>query len=263
MIVYHTSPVRCFPLLVECIVEHFSHPYHFRLPIRARSKEEHRLGMLSGLIPYDYALAELPRSSAPGNRFPSDMLRNGIDLVENRKLQPIDFLYGIFDGRLIKKRDDDFVFTIISHPGRHVYDVFKYLSYACSTTPIEIQRAEGLIHFQPIVREGIENFVERVLANDLEIKIDGIVYDLIVDMFRFNFQVQYDFIGIEEHIEQDVDILSERLGISIAPTPKLLARQSSIVSREHYRFEDVCAVLSKEVAFYEEHRTRRIRKLMP
>lgn len=262
MIIYHTSPVRCFPLLVECMVGHFSHPYHFRLPISARSKEEHRLGMLSGLIPYDYTLAELPRSSAPGNRFPSDMLNNGIDLVEDCKLQTIDFLYGIFDGKLIRKQDGDFVFTIISHPARHVYDVFKYFSHACSTTPVEIQRAEGLIHFQPIVREGIKRFVDRFLANNLEIFIDGIAYDLIVDMFRFNFHVQYDFIGIEEHLEQAIDLLAKRLGLSIVPTSRLLSRQSTIVSTETYRFEEICATLSEEVALYKEHQTRWTRKLM-
>jgi hypothetical protein len=251
MVIYHTAPVRCFPLLVECMAGHFANACHFRMPFAARTPEQHRMGMLSGIIPYREDLAELPRRSLPGNGFPSDILHNGIDFVEEPRLRDIDFLYGIFDGRLIRRQEGDFIFTVISHPARHVYDVFRYLSYACSTTPVQVRRAEGLIHLDEIVREGMPGFVDRFLADELEIVVDGVAYDLIDDMFRFNFRVPYDFIGVEERMDLVIDVLSDRLDVPIAPTARLLSRRSSIASTDDYRFADVCAALSQEVTLYE------------
>jgi hypothetical protein len=256
MVIYHTAPVRCFPLLVECMAGHFANPFHFRMPFAGRSREQHRMGMLSGIIPYGDNLAELPRRSLPGNGFPRDVLHNGIDFVEESRLRDVDFLYGIFDGRLIRKQEGDFIFTVISHPARHIYDIFRYLSYACSTTPREVQRAEGLIHFDAIVREGLPRFVDKFLGDELEIVVDGVAYDLVDDMFRFNFQVAYDFIGIEDRMELVVEVLSDRLGIPIVPTPRLLSRRSSIASTEDYRFADMCAVLSRELDLYERTASR-------
>ena len=46
MIIYHTTPIRCFPLLVDQLAGHFRNPYHFRMPIRAANEADHRVGML-------------------------------------------------------------------------------------------------------------------------------------------------------------------------------------------------------------------------
>lgn len=48
-------------------------------------------------------------------------------LVYPASLEDIDFLYGVFDGDLVDKRDGDFVFTILSDPVRHIFDLFDYL----------------------------------------------------------------------------------------------------------------------------------------
>ncbi|HEV2851661.1 MAG TPA: hypothetical protein VHC97_02545 [Thermoanaerobaculia bacterium] len=255
MIIYHTAPIRCFPLLVEKMAPEFRNPYHFRMPIKARNLSDHRVGMLNHVVAYNYELSELPRRSRPRNGFPYDVSRNGIDFVAPTLLEDIDFLYGVFDGNLIKKRDGDFVFTILSDPVRHIYDLFDYLSFASSTYVGKARVIEGVALYDEIVAAGLHRFVDRFLAGDREILVAGRSFYLIEDSFRFNFNVDYDFIGTEERIEDTVAILSSQLGIPIVPSERLLSRRSSIASGSRYRYDDLCRSLISELAKYESVRT--------
>lgn len=250
MIIYHTAPIRCFPLLVEKISSEFRNPYHFRMPLKARNPSDHQVGMQNHVIAYNYELSELPRKSRPRNGFPYDVSRNGIDFVDSSLLEDIDFLYGIFDGNLIKKQGD-FVFTILSDPVRHIYDLFDYLSFASSTYVGKARILEGVALYDEIVAAGLHRFVDRFLAGDREIVVAGRSFDLIEDSLRFNFNVNYDFIGTEERIEDTVAILSSRLGIPIIPGERLLSRRSSIASGSRYRYDDLCRSLIPELEKYE------------
>ena len=251
MIIYHTAPIRCFPLLVDQMAGEFRNSYHFRMPIRARNAADHRLGMLRHVCAYEHTLAELPRRSVPNHGFPYDVLRNGIDFVAPALLKDIDFLYGVFAGDLIKKRAGDFVFTILSHPVRHIYDLFDYLSFVNSTSDADARVAEGVALFDEIVAAGSHRFIDRFLAGDREIVVAGRGFDLIEDFFRFNFDVDYDFVGVEERIADAVETLSSRLEIPIKPSERLLSRRSSIASGSRYRYEDLRRSLLPEMAKYE------------
>jgi hypothetical protein len=167
----------------------------------------------------------------------------------------IDFLFGVFDGNLIKKRDGDFVFTILSDPVRHIYDLFHYLSFLTSTCVGKERIAEGVYLFDEIVAAGLHRFVDRFLDGDREIVVDGRSFHLIDDFFRFNFNVDYDFVGAEERIEDVVAILSSRLGIPIVPSERLLSRRSSIASTSRYRYDDLCRSLRPDLEKYESVRT--------
>ncbi len=257
MIVYHTAPVRCFPLLVEQMAGEFSNSYHFRMPIKAASVTDHRIGMLNHVVAYDYTLSELPRRSLPNNGFPYDILRNGIDFVDSSLLEDIDFLYGVFDGTLIKKRDGDFVFTILSDPVRHIYDLFAFLSFVNRTSTGEDRISEGVALFDEIVSAGLHRFVDRFLAGDRSIVVAGRIFYLIEDFFRFNFHVDYDFIGTEERIEHTLTTLSSRLEIPIIASERLLSRRSSIASGSRYRYDDLRRMLRPELAKYEAMRVIR------
>ena len=254
MIIYHTAPIRCFPLLVEKMAPEFRNSYHFRMPIKALNLSDHRVGMSNHVVAYDYALSELPRRSRPHNGFPYDVLRNGIDFVDPSLLEDIDFLFGVFDGNLIKKRDGDFVFTILSDPVRHIYDLFDYLSFMTSTCVGRERIAEGVFLFDEIVAAGPHRWVDRFLAGDREILAEGRSFYLIEDFFRFNFNVDYDFIGTEERIEDAVAVLSSQLGIPIVPSERLLSRRSSIASGSRYRYGDLRRSLLPELAKYESVR---------
>lgn len=256
MIVYHTAPIRCFPLLVEQMGALFRNSYHFRMPIRAADEADHRFGMLNHVIAYDWSLTELPRRSVPDNGFPYDILRNGIDFVDPASLEPIDFLYGVFDGDLIDKQDGDFVFTILSEPVRHIYDLFDYLSFVNRTATAEDRVAEGVALFDEIVAAGAERFVDRFLAGDHELVVGGRSFFLIEDFFRFNPRVDYDFVGTENRVAEAVAELSRRLGVEIRPSARLLARGSSIVSRSNYRYEDLRRILRDEVEAYQSFAAR-------
>lgn len=201
MIIYHTAPIRCFPLLVEKMAPLFKNYYHFRMPIKTRNPSDHQIGMRNHVVAYNYELSELPHRSRPRNGFPYDVARNGIDSVAPSLLKDIDFLYGVFDGNLIKKRDGDFIFTILSDPVRHIYDLFDYLSFVNSTYVGKTRVIEGVALFDEIVAAGLHRFVDRFLAGDREIVVAGRSFYLIEDFFRFNFNVDYDFIGTEEKIE--------------------------------------------------------------
>ena len=255
MIIYHTAPVRCFPLLVQQMAPEFRNSYHFRMPFKALNLSDHRVGMLNHVFAYDYELSELPRRSRPRNGFPYDVSRNGIDFVAPSLLKDIDFLFGVFDGNLIKKRDGDFVFTILSDPVRHIYDLFNYLSFLTSTCVGKERIAEGVFLFDEIVAAGLHRWVDRFLAGDREIVVAGRSFYLIEDFFRFNFNVDYDFIGTEERIEDVVAILSNRLGIPIVPNERLLSRRSSLASESRYRYDDLCRNLLPDLEKYESVRT--------
>jgi hypothetical protein len=251
VVIYHTAPVRCFPLLVEAMAPRFANAYHFRMPIVARNLTDHRFGMLQNVLAYDHDLVEVPRASRPDNGFPHNVLDNGIDFVEPSSLEPIDLLYGVFDGRLIRKVDDDFVFTVISHPVQHVYDVFRYLAFVNESSQGPERYSEGVALFDDIVAAGMEQFVDRFLAGDQEVVVGGRAFDLVDDFCRFNLDVPYDFVGVEARIEGAVAVLSERLGITITPSEALLSRASSLASDEVYRRDDLCRSLAREVAAYE------------
>lgn len=252
MVIYHTAPIRCFPLLVAQMAGHFTNPYHFRMPIRSNTRADHRFGMLNGVIPYKDGLAHVPRKCRPGNGFPYNVLTNGIDWVEPEQLKDIDFLYGVFDGSLIQSSSDDFVFTVISHPVKHIYDLFQYLEHMQHTASDEERRAEGIVHFAPLVSQGLERFVDRFLDGDRAMQIAGRNFYLIEDVFRFNMAVEYDFIGVEQRIDEVVTILSKLLGFGITTTPRLLSRRSSLAAKTTYRFADLCRKLAPEIAVYEE-----------
>ena len=251
MIIYHTAPVRCFPLLVDQMAGLFGNSYHFRMPITARTEGDHRVGMLNNVVAYEYGLAELPRRSLPHNGFPYSLLHNGITFADPAMLEDIDFLYGVFDGGLIRKRDGDFVFTILSDPVRHTYDLFDYLSFVNRSATGPDRVAEGVSMFDETVAAGLHRFVDRFLAGDRKIVVAGHTFYLIEDFFRFNFAVDYDFIGTEERIADTVAALSKRLGISITPSERLLSRRSSIASDSRYRYDDLRDSLRPEIAKYE------------
>ena len=253
MIIYHTAPVRCFPLLVERMAELFSNPYHFRMPIRAKNATDHRFGMLNNVLAYDYTLTALPRRSVPGNGFPYDVLSNGIDYVEPASLADIDFLYGVFDGSLIDKQDGDFVFTILSDPVRHIYDLFSYLSFVNRTAPAASRVVEGVALFDEIVAAGLHRFVDRFLAGDRDIDVAGHSFYLIEDFFRFNPAVDYDFVGVEDRVADAVATLSARLDVPITATERLLSPISSIASGSRYRYGDLRESLRAEVEIYESY----------
>ena len=225
------------------------------MPIKAHGPGDHRVGMLNHAIAYRYELSELPRRCRPRNGFPSDVWRNGIDFVDPSLLEDVDFLYGVFDGNLIKKRQGDFVFTILSHPVRHIYDLFDYLSFMTSTYKGPERIAEGVYHFDHIVASGLDRFVDRFLDGDREIVVAGRSLYLMEDFFRFNFDVDYDFIGTEERIADTVAVLSSRLGIPIVPSERLLSRRSSIASESRYRYDDLCRCLLPELEKYESVRS--------
>ena len=251
MVIYHTAPVRCFPLLVEQMAGQFSNAYHFRMPIMARNVTDHRFGMLNNVIAYNYAMTEVPRKSLPSNGFPHNVLDNGIDFVDQSQLRDIDFLYGVFDGKLIRKHKGDFVFTILSHPVRHIYDLFHYLSFVNRTSSEEERYTEGVAHFDAIVEAGISQFVDKFLAGDRDIVVGGKSFYLIEDVFRYNLEVEYDFVGTETRIDEAVIALSNQLDIAISTSEKLLSRHSSIASESRYRYEELCSSLGPEVAKYE------------
>ena len=251
MIIYHTAPIRCFPLLVDQMAGLFGNAYHFRMPITARTEIDHRVGLLHNVVAYEYALAELPRRSLPHNGFPYNILQNGITFADPARLEDIDFLYGVFDGKLISKRDGDFVFTILSDPVRHIYDLFDYLSFVNRSASGPDRAAEGVSLFDEIVAAGPHRFIDRFLAGDREIMVAGHAFYLIEDFFRFNFDVDYDFIGTEARIAETVATLSDRLGISITPSERLLSRRSSIASDSRYRYDDLRDSLRPEIAKYE------------
>jgi hypothetical protein len=240
--------------LVERMAPEFQNYYHFRMPIRAQEPNDHRVGMLNHAIAYKYELSELPRRSRPRNGFPCNVWRNGVDFVAPSQLEEIGFLYGVFDGNLIKKRGDDFVFTILSDPVRHIYDLFDYLSFLTSTCKGQERIAEGVFLYDEMVAAGMHRFIDRFLAGDREIVVAGRSLYLVEDFFRFNFNVDYDFIGTEERIEETVAILSRRLGIPIVPSERLLSRRSSIASGSRYRYDDLCRSLLPELEKYESVR---------
>jgi len=251
MIVYHTAPIRCFPLLVEQMATLFANSYHFRMPIRAANEADHRFGMLNHVVAYQWSLIELPRRGVPDNGFPYDVLRNGIDFVDPASLEDIDFLYGVFDGDLIRKRDGDFVFTILSDPVQHIYDLFDYLSFVNRTATAEDRVDEGIALFDDIVAAGMGPFVDRFLDGDREIVVEGRSFYLIEDFFRFNPRVEYDFVGTENRIADAVAELSSRLGVQIVPSDRLLARRSSIASGSRYRYDDLRHSVREELEVYE------------
>jgi len=255
MIIYHTAPIRCFPLLVERMVPEFHNYYHFRMPIKAHNGEDHKIGMKNHVAAYNYEISELPRKSRPHNGFPYDVFRNGIDFVDPSHLETIDFLYGVFDGSLIKKREQDFVFTILSEPAKHIYDLFDYMSFVNSKYTGKARIFEGVALFDEIVAAGLHRFIDRFLAGDREILVAGRSFYLIEDFFRFNFDVAYDFVGTEERIEDTIAVLSSRLGIPIVPSERLLSRRSSIASGSRYRYDDLCRCLAPEIEKYESIRT--------
>lgn len=251
MVIYHTAPIRCFPLLADEMASQFANAYHFRMPFEALDISDHRFGMLNNVFAYDYSLRELPRKSLPNNGFPHHILDNGVDLVEPARLADIDFLYGVFDGRLISRRAGDFVFTIISHPVRHVYDLFQYITFMTRNSNEGSRRSEGIVHFEETVRAGMCRFVDRFIDGDRSIEIGGRTFYLIEDFFRFNLDVDYDFVGAESQIERAISTLSDRLGISITGSERLLSRRSSLASATDYRYNDLCSSLRTQLEKYE------------
>ncbi|MEV4538999.1 hypothetical protein AB0J82_35025 [Asanoa sp. NPDC049518] len=251
MIIYHTAPVRTFPLLVDQMTQVFRRSYHFRFPIRASNISDHRWGMLNNVIAYDYQLAEVPRRSVPNPGFPFNVLNNGINFIEPELLEDIDFLYGVFDGGLIKKSEGDFVFTIISEPVRHIYDIFSYLVFVNSTSRGAERVSEGVALFDGVVSAGLHRFIDRFLAGERDIVVGNRSFHLIDDFFRFNLAVDYDYVGVEAKIDDALTVLSSRLEISLNPTERLVSRRSSIASESRYRYDDLCRSLRREIAAYE------------
>jgi hypothetical protein len=237
------------------MAQEFRNYYHFRIPIKARNPSDHGVGMRNHAVAYRYEISELPRRSRARNGFPSHITRNGVDFVDPSLLTDIDFLYGVFDGGLIKKREGDFVFTIMSDPVRHIYDLFDYLSFMTATCTGRERIAEGVVLYDEIVAAGLHRFVDRFLDGDREIMVAGRSLYLIEDFFRFNFNIDYDFVGTEERIEDTIAVLSSRLGIPIVPSERLLSRRSSIASRSLYRYDDLCCSLLPELEKYESIRT--------
>jgi hypothetical protein len=251
MIIYHTAPVRTFPLLVDQMTQVIPRFYHFRYPIRASSLADHRWGMLNNVIAYDYDLTEVPRRSSPNPGFPRDVLHNGIDFVDPAVLRDIDFLYGVFDGGMIKRREGDFIFTVVSDPVRHIYDIYNYLAFLNATSRGAERVSEGVAVFDDVVNAGLHRFIDRFISGDREIVAGGRCFRLIEDFFRFNLEVDYDYVGTEAKIGEALKYLSSRLEISLNPTERLVSTRSSIASESRYRYDDLCRSLRREMAAYE------------
>jgi hypothetical protein len=256
MLIYHSSPIRSFPILVDVIAPLFGNAYHFRYPIKARTDAEHRIGILKGGIAYDVKTTAIPRSSLPGNGFPASILTNGISYVPEQKLVPIDFLYGVFDGGMIVKQPQDFVFTIISHPAKHVYDVFAYLSFLSRTTIGVARQSEGVVFFEEIVSAGLQRFVDRVIDGNRAIAIGDVDFEMIRELCRFNTSVAYDLVGIEGHLPSFLAELSARIGKAFAGTPRLLSSDSALQTDMSYRYDDLCRSLADDISFYAAHKSK-------
>jgi hypothetical protein len=250
MLIYHSSPIRSFPLLVDIMAPLFSNPYHFRYPIKARTDEDHRTGILQSVIAYDVAVKRLPRRSVPGNGFPANILRNGISYVADHDLQPIDFVYGVFDGSMIIKQPEDFVFTIVSHPVKHVYDVFAYLAFLNRSTRGMARQIEGVLFFEDIVSAGLQRFVDRVIEGDRTITIAGVDFDMIRELCWFNTSVAYDLVGVEGHLPSFLEELSDRIGKPVVATRRLLSSVSELQTDNSYRYEDLCGCFADDIVFY-------------
>lgn len=250
MLIYHTAPVRCFPIFVEVLARHFQKSYHFRMPILADNNDDHHIAVLEGAIAYRRNLNAIPRRASPESGFPNNILRNGIDFVDPEELEDIDFLYGIFDGRLIERQRVDFVFTVISHPARHITDLFSYMSHVTQTTSRSIRKSEGTLFFDEFVDGGLEAFIDRFLDGDRSITILGRKFHLVDDFFSLNLAVDYDFVGVESNVCHAINVLSDVLGIDLKPDERLL-KTSSIDHISDYRFDEVCDVLREQILRYE------------
>ena len=234
----------------------FGNAYHFRYPIKAKTDAEHRIGILKGVIAYDTKTKAIPRRSVPRNGFPSNILTNGVSHVSEQELVPIDFIYGVFDGGMIVKQPDDFVFTIISHPVKHVYDVFAYLSFLDRTTTGAERQSEGVVLFEEIVSAGLHRFVDRVIEGNRAITVDKIDFEMIWELCRFNTSVAYDLVGVEGHLPFFLAELSSRIGKAVVGTPRLLSSHSSLQMDTSYRYDDLCRSLADDVSFYTTHKSK-------
>jgi hypothetical protein len=207
--------------------------------------------VLDGIVAYDVDRTAIPRASRPHNGFPHHLGDNGVDLVDPADRVEIDFLYGVFDGALVDRRDGDLVITVMSHPVQHVYDLYQYLAHVNRTTEGPERRSEGVWIFDDLVAAGIEHFVDRFLAGDRELVVHGHRFELVEDFFRFNDEVPYDLVGIEEEVGDLVGRLADRLGRPITPSARLLAPRSSIETDCRYRYDDLCRALAGPLDRYE------------
>ena len=250
MLIYHTAPVRCFPIFAEVLARHFRNSYHFRMPFVADNSDDHHAAVLAGAIAYRRNLIAIPRQASRKSSFPNSILRNGMDFVDPAELEDIGFLYGIFDGRLIERQRGDFVFTVISHPARHITDLFSYMSHVTQNTSQSVRESEGTLFFDEIVDGGLEAFIDRFLEGDRSITLLGRKFHLIDDFFSFNLMVDYDFVGVESNVRHAMNVLSDILNVDLKPDERLL-RTSSIDHTSHYRFDEVCDVLHEQILRYE------------
>ena len=121
MIIYHVQPIRSYPYLANMFIKDFNVPYQFWEPCEVLNKKDEKKALESKQIVYKVNQKIPRRIEYNPNHLINDINSNGLDgdLV-------VDFCYGTFKKERILKARGDFVFTIVRHPIKRVYDMYYY-----------------------------------------------------------------------------------------------------------------------------------------
>ena len=105
--------------------------------------------------------------------------------------------------------------------------------------------------FEKFDSMSINDFIDEYLYAQGEIKfqIYGVDFKLIDECLNLNDMIDYDFVGIDEHLKLSLVILEKYTGLGI-PYSGQIKKDSKILHKCDYRYDELEALLESDVEKY-------------
>jgi hypothetical protein len=174
------------------------------------------------------------------------------------------FLYGVFPSTQLNRRQNDFVFTIIGHPVKKIYDLYaywiftrkqfgprevNYVTEAERKNPAKLWSAEAEV-FKYGEDYSLEKYIDEVLeGKQFNIQYKDVKYQFISELFYGHTSYKdFDYVGSFDNLKLTFEKLSK---VFKKDMPHPTDNRAYSYSGELYRLKDLENMFKEEIKFYD------------
>lgn len=224
MIIYQVIPSRLYPIIIESILQKVylkSDQFWSLFEPKEKSNIQKKSNILNEVPgPFGFFVPE-------GFKYAS---HNG-------------FVYGAFSLKHFNIKKQDFVFSIMSHPVDHIYELYARREFLIN------DYKKNIINYKENTNMSIKEFIDEFLEKkEIIVNFNGISYKMIDEaIFQYK-KNDLNYIGKISNLQKVFEILSEVFNTKI----NLIKQYEKYNSYqgEYYRRKDVEILLKEQLDFY-------------
>lgn len=266
MIIYQTQPNKVYPIIVQSFSRKYCNIYNYKFTFEFKNKIDEEFALKEEIILYP---GEIKMIRDKADQFCNKIYYREAFPVKNSK-QNIDFVHGIFsDNKLVKIKDEDFVFTFLDHPMNQIYNWYFYLKYVQEKIKffleknIETYEGYSMGKFEEVIAtyakkfNRIEEFIDEFIYNKSKQVIkyknkEFYFIDQIIHCSELKTADFYGLINTEKNLLMSINFLKKKLYISDLDFDQYKGAKILGAELISYRKNEIENILEKDIEFFEQ-----------